>query len=162
MVKEKDINSRELSREALQASVSSSVKWGQPCFSPMWSCQLCSGAPACLLKRADCSLPLPPLCSVMSFWWLGAQGKYFHHVCVCKSNHSVVSNSLQLHGWYCQAPLSMGVLQARIRELAAIPFSRGSSLRRDRTLGLLHCGKILYHLSTREALKRVRTELLWK
>ena len=56
----------------------------------------------------------------------------------------------------------MGVLQARIRELAAIPFSRGSSLRRDRTLGLLHCGKILYHLSTREALKRVRTELLWK
>ena len=58
-------------------------KTGQLCFSPLWSCQLCSRAPACLLKRADCSLPLPPLHSVMSFWWLGAQGEYFHHMCVC-------------------------------------------------------------------------------
>ena len=33
----------------------------------------------------------------------------------------------------CQAPLSMGILQARILELVAIPFSRGSSWPRDRT-----------------------------
>ena len=84
--------------------------------------------------------------------------------CVCVQVQSLGRVQLFATPWMvtCQAPLSMGVLQARIRELAAIPFSRGSSLRRDRTLGLLHCGKILYHLSTREALKRVRTELLWK
>ena len=33
-----------------------------------------------------------------------------------------------------QAPLSMGILQARILEWVAIPFSRGSSQPRDRTL----------------------------
>ena len=32
-----------------------------------------------------------------------------------------------------QAPLSMGILQARILEWVAIPFSRGSSRPRDRT-----------------------------
>ena len=38
-------------------------------------------------------------------------------------SHSAVSNSLQLHG----------ILQARILELVAFPFSRGSSQPRDRT-----------------------------
>ena len=33
----------------------------------------------------------------------------------------------------CQAPLSVGILQARILEWVAIPFSRGSSQPRDRT-----------------------------
>ena len=33
----------------------------------------------------------------------------------------------------CQAPLSLGILQARILEWVAIPFSRGSSQPRDRT-----------------------------
>ena len=33
----------------------------------------------------------------------------------------------------CQAPLSMGILQARILEWVAMPFSRGSSQPRDRT-----------------------------
>ena len=32
-----------------------------------------------------------------------------------------------------QAPLSMGILQARIPEWVAIPFSRGSSRPRDQT-----------------------------
>ena len=44
-------------------------------------------------------------------------------VCVCVSS-SVVSNSLQLYG---QAPLSIGILQARILEWVAIPFSGESS-----------------------------------
>ena len=33
----------------------------------------------------------------------------------------------------CQAPLSMGILQARILEWVAIPFSRGSSQPKDQT-----------------------------
>ena len=33
----------------------------------------------------------------------------------------------------CQAPLSTGILQARILEWVAIPFSRGSSQRKDQT-----------------------------
>ena len=38
----------------------------------------------------------------------------------------------------CQAPLSMGILQARILEWVAMPFSRGSSWPRDKTCG--SCG----------------------
>ena len=40
------------------------------------------------------------------------------------------------------------IVQARILEWIAIPFSRGSSFPRDHSnLGLLHCRQILYHLS---------------
>ena len=45
-----------------------------------------------------------------------------------------------------QTPLSMGILQARILAWVAMPSSRGSSQRRDRTR-LLNCRRILYHLS---------------
>ena len=41
-----------------------------------------------------------------------------------------------------------GILQARILEWVAIPFSRGSS-RLGLNWGLLHCRQILYHLSHR-------------
>ena len=44
-----------------------------------------------------------------------------------------------------------GILQARILEWVAVPFSRGSSRSRDQTQGsnpgLLHCRQILYHLN---------------
>ena len=40
-----------------------------------------------------------------------------------------------------------GILQARILEWAAIPFSRGVSLTQRSNSGLLHCRQILYHLS---------------
>ena len=48
---------------------------------------------------------------------------------------SVISDSLQPHGLYvtCQAPLSMGTLQARILGCVAMSFSRGSSQPRDRS-----------------------------
>ena len=50
-------------------------------------------------------------------------------------SHSVVSNSLHPHGLHLpptpQAPLSMGILQARILEWVAMPSSRGSSQLRD-------------------------------
>ena len=47
----------------------------------------------------------------------------------------------------CSPPDSSvhGNLQARILEWVAIPFSRGSS--QPGNLGLLHCRRILYHLS---------------
>ena len=53
----------------------------------------------------------------------------------------------------CSPPGSsvQGILQARILEWVAIPFSRGSSQSRDWTWGLLHCGQILYHLSHQES-----------
>ena len=40
-----------------------------------------------------------------------------------------------------------GILQARILESVAIPFSRGFSLTQGSNLGLLHYRQILYHLS---------------
>ena len=45
-----------------------------------------------------------------------------------------------------QAPLSIGILQARILEWLAMPSSRGSSQLRDRNPGLPHCRQILYLL----------------
>ena len=39
------------------------------------------------------------------------------------------------------------ILQARILEWVAMPFSRGSSRLRVPNLGLLHCRQIIYHLS---------------
>ena len=46
-----------------------------------------------------------------------------------------------------QAPLSMEILQARILEQAAMPFSRGSSRPGDRTRVSCIAGRFLYHLS---------------
>ena len=46
-----------------------------------------------------------------------------------------------------QAPLSMGILQVRILEWVAIPFSRGPSQTQGSNPGLPHCRQILYHLS---------------
>ena len=40
-----------------------------------------------------------------------------------------------------------GILQVKIQEWVAIPFSRGSSWPRNRTSGLLHSRWILYHLN---------------
>ena len=44
---------------------------------------------------------------------------------------SVISNFVNPLGCACQAPLSMGILQARILEWVAMPSSRGSSQPRD-------------------------------
>ena len=51
----------------------------------------------------------------------------------CVVSHSVVSDSVTPWTVACQAPLSMGVLQARILECVAMPSSRGSFQPRDRT-----------------------------
>ena len=44
-----------------------------------------------------------------------------------------------------------GILQARILEWAAVPFSRGIFLTQGSNLGLLHCWQILNHLSHQES-----------
>ena len=46
-----------------------------------------------------------------------------------------------------QAPLSMGILQARMLEWVAMPSSRGFFSTQGLNPGLLHCKWILYHLS---------------
>ena len=46
-----------------------------------------------------------------------------------------------------QAPLSTGILQARILEWVAMPSSRGTFPAQGSNPGLLHCRRILYHLS---------------
>ena len=51
---------------------------------------------------------------------------------------SVVSYSVTPWTVACQAPLPMGILQARILEWVAMPSSRGSSQSRDRTC--VSCG----------------------
>ena len=48
-------------------------------------------------------------------------------------SHSVVSDSATSSTVAHQAPLSMGILQARILEWVAMPSSRGSSQPRDQT-----------------------------
>ena len=50
-----------------------------------------------------------------------------------------------------QAPLSMGILQARILEWVAVPSSRGSSQPRDQTQLSCTAGGFFTDLATREA-----------
>ena len=52
-----------------------------------------------------------------------------------------MSDSSQPHG------LVHGILQARILEWVAFPFSSGSSRPKESNQGLLHCRSILYQLS---------------
>ena len=47
----------------------------------------------------------------------------------------------------CQAPLSMGILQARMLEWVAIPFPRRIFPTQELNSGLLYCRQILYRLS---------------
>ena len=52
-----------------------------------------------------------------------------------------------------KAPLSMGILQAKILEWVAMLFSRGIFPTQGSNPGLLHCRWILYHLSHQRSLK---------
>ena len=54
-------------------------------------------------------------------------------LCCAVLSHSVVSDSVTPWTVAHQAPLSMGILQARVLEWVAIPYSRGSSQARDQT-----------------------------
>ena len=71
-------------------------------------------------------------------------------MCFAVLSHSVVSYSVA-H----QAPLSMGILQARLLEWVAIPSSRGSSQLRDQTQVSCIAGGLLTRGTTREAPKNI-------
>ena len=64
-----------------------------------------------------------------------------------------------------QASLSMGILQARILEWVAIPFSRGSSQLRDQNQVSLIGGRFFTIWSTRKALliqyRRIQIKNVW-
>ena len=62
---------------------------------------------------------------------------------------SVVSNSLWPHGLHSYT--AHGILQARILEWVALPFSRGSSQPRDQTLVSHIAGRFFTSRATREA-----------
>ena len=51
-----------------------------------------------------------------------------------------------------------GILQVKILEWVAFPFSRGSSQPRDQTQVLPHCRQILYHLNHRGSPKTLPAE----
>ena len=69
---------------------------------------------------------------------------------ICTLSHSVVSDSAIPWTITCQAPLSMGILQARILEWVAMPSSRGSSQPRDRTWHSCTARRLFTIWATRE------------
>ena len=73
------------------------------------------------------------------------------HMPLSLFSRSVVSNSLWPHGLQLPDSSVHGIVQARILEWVAIPFSRGSSWPRDQTY-LLFGRWILYYWATWEAL----------
>ena len=72
--------------------------------------------------------------------------------CVTCVGHSVVYISLWPHGLQPTRLLAHGILQARILEWVAIPFSRGSSRPRDQTQVSCIAGRFFTDWATREAL----------
>ena len=69
------------------------------------------------------------------------------HACMI-SRFSCVRLFVTLWIAACQAPLSMGILQARLLEWAAMPSSRGSSQPRDQIcISFVPCigRQVLYH-----------------
>ena len=91
-------------------------------------------------KKADKIHPRSALCYLFLTCVLSAkniQGDYRNHpwgmlflVLLQKVKELVSQSYLTLRPW-TRAPLSMGILQGRILEWVAIPFSRGSSQPRD-------------------------------
>ena len=86
------------------------------------------------------------------------------HVCVCVCVCVLVAQSCPS---FCNSmdyspPGSSvhGILQARILECVAVPFSRGSSQSRESNLGLQRCRQILYHLSHQERSTKKRKQVL--
>ena len=66
-------------------------------------------------------------------------------------SHSVVSDSAALWTVACQAPLSMGILQARILEWVVMPSFRGSSQPRNQTRVSCIAGRFFTSWAIREA-----------
>ena len=99
---------------------------------------------ACGVESRSCSTPW--LCPLPAVWLEGVTETLQSQV-VCVSR-SIVSSSLG-PPWTAarQPPLSLGILEARILEWGAIPFSRGFFPTQGLNPGSLRCRQILYHLS---------------
>ena len=102
-----------------------------------------------------CCVPLPgtlafPQRTILSCEHCSSNGRIsgsMEGVLVCSVN-SVMTDFATPWTAACQAPLFMGILQARILKCVTMPFSRGSSRPRDRThISYFSCtGRlILYH-----------------
>ena len=107
------------------------------------------------------------LCSVagvftFSFYFVAVFLKLYICVCVCVCVCACVCLRMHCHFSHVQffvtlwavphqAPLSMGILQARILEWVAMPSSRGSSKRRDWTQVSHTAGRIFTIWATRKA-----------
>ena len=94
--------------------------------------------------------------SSRSWWWTGRPGHWSDLIWCdkyCESvSHSVVSDSLQPHRC-CPPGFSVhGILQGRILQWVAIPFSRGSSRPRNWTQVSCIVGRFFIVWATREAL----------
>ena len=76
-------------------------------------------------------------------------------------SHSVVSDSATLWIASQQAPLSMGILQARILECIAMLSSKGSSQPRDQTLASRIAGGFFIIWATREGLYEYNQVDMW-
>ena len=70
--------------------------------------------------------------NILLIVWVSFQYTQNIDYCNPMESPSVISNSLQSHG------IVHGILQARILEWVAVPFSRGSSQLRDQTQQILH------------------------
>ena len=86
------------------------------------------------------------LCVILRF----RQHCLFHMIIVVFSRSAVSDSFASPWTVAHQAPLSMGILQARILEWVAIPLSRGSSWPRDGTLISCIGRRVLYHPSLGE------------
>ena len=75
------------------------------------------------------------------------------HNVISSVSCSVVSNSLRLHDWRPPGSSVHGILQARILEWVAIPFSRISSWPRGQTQICCIAGRFFTVSATREACK---------
>ena len=92
------------------------------------------------------------LCPSKSFpGRLLVNGQKIPYTANCVLSRSVVSDPLWPHGLAHQAPLSMGILQARISEWAAKPSCRRSSQPRGRTQVSHIAGRFFTVWATREA-----------
>ena len=66
---------------------------------------------------------------------------------MCCAGHSGMSDSATPSAVACRAPLSMGILQARILQWVFHALLQGIFPTQELNLGLLHCRQILYQLS---------------
>ena len=111
---------------------------------------VCYASPS-VTQVVTCSLPLLFTRSSLNNGSLANIPLLLHPV----RSHSVVSDSVTPWTVARQAPLSRGIVQARILEWVAMPSSRGSSQPRDRAQVSFITGRFFTISATREAQESV-------